>query len=353
MRRVEKLQMRLRMLVHRRQEKQRLDAELAFHLDQQIAGNIAAGMAPDEARSEALRAFGNPAQLREQSTDTWSWNRLELILHSLRIGVRTLFRTPGFAFVAIIVIAIGIGANVALFTVVRSVLLDPLPFKEPSELMRVYEQSADGKFPYNVVAGGVFTEWQKQNHSFADLALLLPWPEYNLSAAGGQLPERVRAAQCTWNLFPTLGVEPALGRGFTAEDDRPSANGTVILTWGVWKRRFGSDPAILGQTIHLNAQPYTVIGVMPQSFTFPEQAVQFWTPIFHEYSSERMQMLDSHMFTAIGRLKPGVSQAQAVTRTSIILSSALVRTFYRCWKMSFSTSRHRYTCCWAPRDVSC
>ena len=319
MRWVQKLQLRLRMLVHRRQEKQRLDAELAFHLDQQIAENIAAGMAPDEARSVALRAFGNPGVLREQSTDTWSWNRLELILQSLRIGVRTLFRTPGFALVAIVVIAIGIGANVALFTVVRSVVLKSLPFKDPSQLMRVYEQSADGKFPHNVVAGGVFTEWQKQNRSFADLALLLPWPEYNLSAAGGHLPERVRAAQCTWNLFPTLGVEPALGRGFTAEDDRPSANATVILTWGLWKRRFGSDPGILGQTIHLNAQSYTVIGVTPESFTFPEQAVQFWTPIFHEYSSERMQMLDSHMFTAIGRLKPGVSQAQAAMELSMVV----------------------------------
>jgi predicted permease len=319
MRWLDKLRMRLRMLVHRRQEKQHLEAELAFHLDQQIAENIASGIAPDEARSAALRAFGNPTLLREQSADTWSWNRLELILQSLRIGVRTLFRTPGFAFVAIVVIAIGIGANVALFTVVRSVLLRPLPFKDPAQLMRVYEQSADGKFPYNVVAGGIFTEWEKQNHSFTDLALVLPWPEYNLSAAGAQLPERVRAAQCTWNLFQTLGVEPALGRSFTAEDDQPSANGTVILTWGLWKRRFGSDPAILGQTIHLNAQPYTVIGVMPRSFTFPEQAVQFWTPVFHEFSAERMQMLDAHMFTAIGRLKPGVSQTQAVTELSMVV----------------------------------
>jgi predicted permease len=319
MRWLEQLRMRLRMLVHRGQEKRRLDAELSFHLDQQIAENIASGMTPDEARSAALRAFGNPGLLREQSTDTWSWNRLELIWQSLRIGSRTLFRTPVFALVAIVVIAIGIGANVALFTVVRSILLKPLPFKDPSQLMRIYEQSADGKLPYNTVAAGIFTEWQKQDHSFADLALLLPWPKYNLSGAGGQLPERARAARCTWNLFPTLGVEPALGRGFTAEDDRPSANGTVILTWGLCKRCFGGDPAILGQTIHLDAQPYTVIGVMPQSFTFPEQAVQFWTPVFHEYSSERMRMLDSHMFTAIGRLKPSVSQTQAVTGLSMVV----------------------------------
>jgi predicted permease len=231
-----------------------------------------------------------------------------------------LVQNPGLSLVAIVVIAIGIGANVALFTVVRSILLKPLPFKDPSQLMRIYEQSADGKLPYNTVAAGIFTEWQKQDHSFADLALLLPWPKYNLSGAGGQLPERVRAAQCTWNLFPTLGVGPALGRGFTAEDDQPSANGTVILTWwGLWKRRFGGDPAVLGQTIHLDAQPYTVIGVMPQSFTLPEQTVQFWTPVFHEYSSERMQMLDSHMFTAIGRLKPGVSQAPAAMELSMVV----------------------------------
>src|SRR5260370_38496326 len=145
---------------------QRLDAELGFQLEQMVAKNIAAGMNPDEARYAARQAFGNPTLLREQARDTWSWNSLELVLQNMRIGLRTLARTPGFAFISILVIAIGIGANVALFTVGRSVLLKPLPFKEPTRLLRLYEHSSDDKNPYNQVAAGIFAAWKKQSHSF-------------------------------------------------------------------------------------------------------------------------------------------------------------------------------------------
>src|SRR6266446_5156641 len=131
MRWLEKIRMRLEMLLHRRREVTRLHAELSFHLEQQIAENMAAGMSREEARYAARRAFGNPTVLGEQARETWSWNRVEMVLQNMRISVRTLTRTPGFAFLSILVIAIGIGANVALFTVVRSVLLKPLPFKGP------------------------------------------------------------------------------------------------------------------------------------------------------------------------------------------------------------------------------
>ncbi len=272
MRWLEKIRMEIEMLFHRRREARRLDAELSFHLEQQIAENIAEGMSPDEARYAARRAFGNPTLLREQARETWSWNSVEMALQNMRIGVRTLARTPGFAFISILVIAIGIGANVALFTVVRSVLLKPLPFKEPERLIRLYEHSTDDKFPYNMSAGGIFADWKKQSHSFSDLAILSAWEDYNLSGAGGQLPEKVRGAACSWDLFPTLGVEPALGRSFTAAEDQPSANATVILSWGLWKRRFGGDPAIVNQTMRLNAKTYTVIGVMPSCLSRTERA---------------------------------------------------------------------------------
>src|SRR6266699_6175168 len=319
MRWLEKIRMRLEMLFHRRREVQRLDAKLNFHLEQQIAEKNAAGMSPDEARYAARRAFGNPTLLREQARETWSWNSVEMALQNMRIGVRTLARTPGFAFISILVIAIGIGANVALFTVVRSVLLKPLPFKEPERLIRLYEHSVDDKFPYNMAAGGIFAEWKKQSHSFSDLALISTSGEYNLSGAGGQLPERVRAVECSWDLFPTLGVEPALGRNFSAAEDQPSANATVILSWGLWKRRFGGDPAIVNQTIRLNAKTYTVIGVMPSWFAYPEQSVQLWTPTYHEESPELMQAIDDHEFSVVGRLKPRVTEAQARTELSVIM----------------------------------
>jgi predicted permease len=319
MRWLEKVRMRLHMIFHRGREMQRLDAELGFHIEQQIAENIADGMSPEEARRAALRAFGNPMLLREQTRDSWSWNRVESVLRSMRIGIRTLARTPGFALISILIIAIGIGANVALFTVVRSVLLKPLPFKEPTQLIRLYEHSTDDKFPYNTIAGGIFAAWKDQSHSFSDLTVLSTSVEYNMSGASGQLPEKVRATMCSWNLFPTLGAEPALGRGFTAGDDQPSANATVMLSWGLWKRRFAGDPAILNQRIHLDAKSYTVIGVMPAWFAYPEQSVQLWTPIYHEQSVELMQALDSHMFVAIGRLKPDVTEAQGRAELSLIV----------------------------------
>jgi predicted permease len=184
--------------------------------------------------------------------------------------------------------------------------------------MRLYEHSADDKFPFNVSAGGIFAAWKAESHSFSDLAITSSGDEYNLSGSGGQLPEKVRAATCSWNLFPTLGVEPALGRRFAPQDDTPAANATAILSWGLWKRRFGGDPAILNQAIRLNAKPYTVIGVMPAWFAYPDQSVQLWAPIYHEQPAEDMQALDNHEFAAIGRLKPGVTAAHAESEISLI-----------------------------------
>jgi putative ABC transport system permease protein len=312
------LWLRLRTLFLRHRITQRLDDEIQFHLEQQITENIAAGMSREEARYAAMRAFGNPTVLKEETRDTWGWIRLEQIGQNLRQSARALARTPGFALIAVVIIAIGIGANVSLFTVVRSVLLKPLPFRDPERLVRLFERFSDPQFTFNVVAGGVFTEWKKQSHSFSDLAIVNPSQDYNLSGAAGQLPERVRASECSWNLFSTLGVEPAVGRSFTPAEDQSSANATVVLSWALWKRRFGGDPAVLNQTIHLDAKSYTVIGVMPSWFAYPEHFVQLWTPIYHELSPKRWEQLDSHQFVVIGRLNPGVTAATATEELSII-----------------------------------
>jgi predicted permease len=309
--------MRLQMFFRRGQESARLNDELQFHLEQQIAENIAAGMSREEARHAAMRSFGNPTSLRDETRSTWSWNWLESLLRDARISTRTLLRTPGFAIVATLVMALGIGANVALFTIVRSILLKPLPFKDPDQLVSLYEYSSADNFPYNICAGGIFAEWKKQSKSFVNLAIV-GYAGYNLSGTGGQLPENVRAATFSHDLLPTLGVQPVLGRNFTAADDQPSANATVILSWGLWKRRYGGNPSILGQTILLAAKPYTVIGVMPAWFALPNQAVQLWTPTYHEEEIDTMQAIDDHQFIVIGRLKPGVTQAQAVTDLSLI-----------------------------------
>jgi predicted permease len=316
---VRRLWLRLQALLRRERTAQQLDDEIQFHLDQQIAENIATGMSLKDARHAAAKLFGNRTLLKEHTLETWGWVWLEVIARDLRHGARALRRTPAFAAAAILVIALGIGATTALFTVVRSVLLEPLPFKDPTRLVRLYEQSSDDKFPYNYVAGGVFAAWKSERQSFFNLAIFSFGAEYNLSGASGQLPEKVHAAECSWELFPTLGVGPSLGRSFSAADDQPSANGTVILSWGLWKRRFGGDSAILNQTIRLNARTYTVVGIMPSWFAYPEQSVQLWTPLYHEESAQDMNALDSHDFGALGRLKPGITEIQAKSELSLIV----------------------------------
>ena len=321
MRWLNRLVMQIRMLLFRRNANVQLDEELHFHLEQQIAENRSAGMSEEEARVGALKAFGNPVLLREQTGATWSWNGLEQFVHDLRIGTRTLSRTPGFALIAILITAFGIGASVALFTVVRGVLLRPLPFSDPDRLVMLHEKSTiaagSGDFPYNAVAGGVYAAWLKGNTSFTSLAMFRP-DSGALSAVGGQLPEKLDKASVTWNLFATLGVSPALGRAFSPEDESPAANRTVVLSWSLWKRRFGADPAVLNRTIYLDTKPYTVIGVMPSWFEFPESSTQLWTPAYHEFPEEMMSAYDNHAFEVVGRLKPGMTATEATANLSVI-----------------------------------
>jgi predicted permease len=308
---------KLETLFRRGMNQRRLDDELRFHLEAQIAENVLAGMNREEARLAALRSFGNPDVVKEETQDTWGWIRLEQVARDLRRGAKSLWRTPRFAVAAVFVMALGIGATTALFTVVRSVLWEPLPFQDPARLLRLFEYF-DERIPFNSGAAGIFGEWKKQSKSFSDLAILQNDDAYNLSGTAGQLPEKVRAAECSWNLFPLLGVKPAIGRTFDAEDDRPSASGTVVLSWGLWKTRFAGDPSAVNQTIRLNARPYVVVGVMPEWFAYPDQRVQLWTPVYHEESPQSMQTVDSHDFSSVGRLKAGVSEAEARAELTLI-----------------------------------
>jgi predicted permease len=277
------------------------------------------GVPPEEAGYAALRAFGNPTLICEQTSAIWSWNWLESLARDLRFSLRTLRSTPGFTVIAILVMALGIGAHVALFTVVRGVLLKPLPFHDPDRLVMLYEaglQNDDAAGP-NVVSGGMYAEWKHQSRSFSSLALA-KGIRVGLSGSGGQLPEKLKSALFSWNMLSTLGVQPALGRDFTEADDQPGANGTVLLSWGLWKRRFGGDPAILNRTIDLDAQTYTVIGVMPAWFDFPDSSTQLWTPVYHDKPEDEMTSFSNHMFRVVGRLKPGVSASQSVADLSVI-----------------------------------
>jgi predicted permease len=317
MRWLHKLFMRCQMLLRRNRAGEQLQDELQFHLDHQIAENIAAGMSPEEARQAALRSFGNPTVLRDQARNTWSWQWLEMLLRDLRFGIRSLTRNPGFSVLAVLVMALGIGANVALFTVVRSVLLKPLPFKDQDRLVRLYEADAHGRYQDNVLAGGTFASWQSQAHSFEQMAIK-KGIDYNLSGSAAQLPELVHAEEASWNIFPLLGVNAARGRLFLPSDDRREADATVVLTWGLWKRRYEGDPSLIGKTILLDAKPYTVVGVLPEWFNYSDSKIQLWTAIYHERSPEVMRMYTAHNLDAVGRLKPGVSIAQATAELKAI-----------------------------------
>jgi putative ABC transport system permease protein len=305
-----------------RQRKKRdedLERELRSDLELEEEEHREAGISKEEAHYAALRAFGNPTLIREQTLAVWWWNWLESLARDLRFSLRTLRRTPGFTVIAILIMALGIGANVALFTVVRGVLLKPLPFQDPSRLVMLYEAGLlrGDASDFNVVAGGMYAEWKNQNRSYSSLALA-KGIRVGLSGSGGQLPEKLTSALFSWDMLRTLGVQPALGRDFAQADDGPGANGTVLLSWGLWKRRFGGDPGVLNQTIHLDAQPYTVIGVMPAWFDFPDSSTQLWTPVYHDAPEDVMTSFSNHQFRVVGQLRPGVSSSQGVADLRII-----------------------------------
>ncbi|HUB30553.1 MAG TPA: ABC transporter permease [Terracidiphilus sp.] len=316
--------LRLRALFHRNRLGSELDEELRDHLDRQIEFNLASGMSREEARLVALRKLGNAVLLRDQTRATWSWNGLEQFLRDLRIGIRALHRTPGFTLIAILVMALGIGANVALFTVVRSVLLKPLPYRNPERLALIYEADPGHPHPHPwlPVDAGSFWEWQRSMQSLAQMALVSPFQGYNVSGEGGKLPEVVEAAWCTDNFFSLLGIQPMLGRSFTSDDDKPGAPAVAIITAGFWKRRYAFDPAIVGKTIWLDARPYTIIGVLPSTFVysgaFGGGADQIWTPVRHEAPASLLHTYGDHEFLVIARLAPGVSLATLTARVDAL-----------------------------------
>jgi predicted permease len=297
-----------------------LERELRSDLELEEEEQRENGLPPEEARYAALRAFGNPTLIREQTRTVWSWNWIESFARDLRYGLRTLRRTPGFTLIAIVVMALGIGANIALFTVVRSVLLKPLPYRDAGRLVLMYENDKDRPHhtPWLPVDAGSFWEWQRAAQSEAQMALVSPFQGYNVSAEGGKLPEVIDAAWCTGNFFSLLGVQPMLGRGFTADDDKPGAAATAILSAGFWKRRYGADPAIVGKTIWLDAKPYTIIGVLSAAFVysgaFGGNTVQLWTPVNHEAPSSLLHTYGDHEFQVAARLAPGISLAALESR---------------------------------------
>ncbi len=236
---------------------------------------------------------------------------MRTFVHDLRYAARTLVQSRGFAAVAILTLAAGIGGNTAIFSVIDAVLLRPLPYRDPDRLVRLYQtEAAPGKYPFT---GPDFIDWKTQNSTFSDMSLFF-WPiEMNLSEKGQA--DHVRGVPTEANFFSLLGVHPMLGRTWAPGEDQPGKDDVVILGYALWQSRFGADPKALGQSLLLNARKHTIIGVMPAGFTFPFQA-QLWIPL--DMSSRGLGERGSHSFNAIGRMKRGVTVQKAHADVALI-----------------------------------
>jgi predicted permease len=291
-----------------------VERELQSDLELEEEEQREQGACAKDARHAALRAFGNPTLISEETRAVWTWNALENFLRDVRIGIRTLFRSPGFSVLAVLVMALCIGAATSLFTVMRSVLLRPLPFRDPDRLVMIYEHSRDPEsnaqgFNYTPVAPADYLDWRAQTHGFEDIAAWYYFPP-NLTGEHGELPEVVQAGGGSWNLFPLLGVNAALGRTFTESEDRPDGD-VVLLTWSLFERRFGGDTSIVGRQIHLNGKPYAVIGVLPKWFTYPDAEVQLWVP-YARIGADVLSHHEYHFSRVVARLRPDVSLPSAL-----------------------------------------
>ena len=276
--------------------------ELDAYLEIETEENIARGMSRDEARYAARKKLGNPTLIREEIYRMNSIGLLETAWQDLKYAWRVLRKSPGFTFFAVAVLALGIAANTAIFSIADAVLLRPLPYRNAGQLVAVWEDGSTYGFPRDTPAPGNFSDCKARNHVFADMAAY-SWDDLNLTGDGN--PEQLSADEVSGNLFSVLGVSPVLGRDFRPDDNIPGAPGVAILSHGLWLRRFGGNPGIVGQEARLDGEKYTVVGVMPRGFLYPDRRTELWVP--WRFTKEKLADHGSHFLNVIARLKPGVS----------------------------------------------
>jgi putative ABC transport system permease protein len=306
-----RLKTALRALLRRSQAEIELDEELCYHIEQQTEQNIRLGMPPEEARIAARKAFGGVEQAKEQSRDARGIRWLEDLWQDLRYGMRMLVKNPGFTLIAVITLALGIGANTAIFSVVDAIVFRPLPYEESERLVQVWpvnlRHSAEGGAPYPN-----FVDWRDRSRVFEQIAA---YGDRSFIVTGGEEAQRIIGVGVSPSLLPLLRVKPALGRVMMEKDNRVEAAPTVLISHRLWRDRFGADPQAIGKTMTLDGKSFAVIGVMPPGFQFPEEA-ELWAPVAHVYTG----ILDNRnagSLNVIGRLKTGVGlkQAQAEMET--------------------------------------
>ncbi len=289
-----------------------LSEEIRAHLEEKIEELVASGMPRKEATAAARREFGNVTLMEEDSRNVWRWPSIENFLIDVRYGLRMLRKNPGFTAVAVLTLALGIGANTAVFGVMNAVLLRPLPFKQPSRLVMLIEGIPKLGFPKMGFSAPDFAVFERAQKSFESVGA---YQNKYFNISGEREPERLMAARISSSVFPMLGAEPMLGRTFTIGEDVPGQN-VVILSYGLWQRRFGADPGIIGRNLQLNRQPYTVIGVMPKAFNFPlrgpqaSEPAELWVPMAFT-ATELEGWGTNYMNGVLARLRPGLAFEQA------------------------------------------
>jgi len=249
----------------RKRMMQGLDQDIRDYIEREMQDNIEHGMSPEEARYTALRKFGNVTRVKEETREVWSFVWLEQMWQDVRVGLRVLRKSPGFTCVAVLTLALGIGASTAIFSVVDVVLLRPLPFRSPSSLIALHEGIPKMGYPKMGFSPPDYAIFARHQRSFGSVGV---FRDEHVDISGEGEPERITAARVSASLFPMLGAEPTLGRNFTSEEDTPGHNVT-ILSYALWQRRFGGEASVIGRTIQMDRQPYTVIGIMGPDFQFP------------------------------------------------------------------------------------
>jgi predicted permease len=305
--------------------KQELDEELQAHLQMAAQDRQHLGESPEEARRATLREFGNVGLIKDVTRESWGWIHFERVFQDLKYALRQLVRSPGFAITVIATLALGLGATVAMFTVVDRVLLRPLPYEHPSQLVEIREAGKRG-----IVENGVpyldLAQWRSQTHTLGETAFYISQRGKGhlsfLEGSAGAI--QVGAPAISANLLPALGVSPVMGRGFAIDPTTGAAQSedahSILLSDPIWRGFFGADPAILGKTIQLSGNSWQVIGVMPRGFSFPETlAVPLvWTPVVLGDKDTRRIYNVSPTYSVIGRLKLDVRLADAQAELNVI-----------------------------------
>src|SRR5215475_6070507 len=303
------LMARLRALFRRESVLRDIEEELRVHVEMETETNIERGMAQDEARAAAMKSFGAMGRNTERGYDIRGAGWLETLWQDMRYGTRTLLKNPGFTTIAVLTLALGIGANTAIFSLVQAVILRPLPFPEAGRLAQVWNANLERDINHFAIKVRDYEEWRKQSQVFEQLAAY-KWRTFTLTGSGE--PEQIPGNWVTASFFSTLGVVPLLGRSFLPEEEQPGGPNVVILSYGLWQRRFGGDRNLLNQTITLDSKAFTVVGIMPAGFEFPLQVAkrELWSPLIFQPA---VLQRGGNNLNVVGGLKPGFNLQQAQT----------------------------------------